>query len=341
VPFDGGSGEDYELVLGSNSFIPGFEEKMNGMQLGEERDIDLTFPADYQQKDLAGKDVVFKVKLKELKEKILPELDDEFAKDVSEFDTLEEYKNSIREKKLAEKETEANAAFENAVINKIVEGMEIELPEAMIEDSVDSQYRNLSTQISQYGMDVDTYFKMMNTDAAGFRASVRPQAETSLKQMLALEKIAELEGIEPTDEEIESSYKETAEQYGAEIDDIKDQFERTTVVRDLKLRAAVKLVTEAAVKEAPPAETAVKETGKKTKKEAGGEAEAAAEKPAEKTPAKRTRKPKAAESAAAAESAEAAPAGAEEVEKAAEKPAAKKPAARKTAKSKETKSGEA
>ena len=265
VAFEGGKGEDYELVLGSNTFIPGFEAKINGMTVGEERDLDLVFPKDYKE-DLAGKPVVFKVTLKEVKEKILPELDDEFAKDVSEFDTLKEYKDSIRDKLTVAKKDEAEKAFEDAVLNKLGETIEAEIPDAMIEDFIDNQMESFKRQLTSYGMELDMYLNMMGTNAEGFRSNMRPNALRQIKITLALEKIAETEKLEPTEEEIETYYTTMATKYGVEINVAKESVPVESVKHELNLNAASKLVTDNAIAEEPSAETAETEPAAKEKK---------------------------------------------------------------------------
>ena len=304
VPFEGGTGEDYELVLGSNTFIPGFEEKMNGMTVGEERELELVFPENYQE-DLAGKPVVFKVKLKGLKEKILPELDDEFAKDVSEFDTLEEYKNSIREDLLLAKTAEAESAFENALIDKLVETLECEIPASMIDEHVDNAMNNFATQLSQYGMELGQYIQMMNSTPEAFRETMRPNSEQQIKGMLALEKIAELEGIEVSDEEIEASYQEATVKYGVDMEMVKGSMPRETVANDIKMQKAVKIVMDNGLVAAPaPSEPKPKKAPAKkpaaSKKEELAESEAPA--PAKKAPAKKAPAKKADADDAAAKS---------------------------------------
>ena len=255
TPFEGGKGEDYELVLGSNSFIPGFEAKIQGMTAGEERDLDLEFPADYHQQELAGKPVIFKVTLKEVKEKLLPELDDEFAKDVSEFDTMEEYRNSIRENLKASKEKEAQKAFEDAVLTKLGDAVTAEIPEAMIEDFVDNQMESFRRQLSSYGMEMGMYLNMMGTNEQDFRKTMRPNATRQIKTTLALEKIAETENIEFSDEEIDKYYEDMAQKYNVTADVAKESVPKDAAVRDLKLQEASKRVVESAVAEEPPAET--------------------------------------------------------------------------------------
>lgn len=265
VAFEGGKGEDYELVLGSNSFIPGFEAKINGMTVGEERDLDLVFPQEYKE-DLAGKPVIFKVKLKEVKEKILPELDDEFAKDVSEFDTLQEYKDSIREKLTATKQTEAEKAFEDAVLNKLADSIECDVPDAMIEDFIDNQMENFKRQLTSYGMELDMYLNMMGTNVEGFRSNMLPNAIKQIKITLALEKIAEVEKFEPTEEEIEAYYGTMATKYGVEISVAKESVPTESIKREIMLNAASKLVTDNAIAEESTAETTEAEPVVKEKK---------------------------------------------------------------------------
>ena len=254
TPFEGGKGEDYEIVLGSNTFIPGFEAKLQGMSAGEERALDLEFPADYHQQELAGKAVVFKVTLKEVKEKLLPELDDEFAKDVSEFDTLEEYRNSIRENLRSSKAVEADKAFEDAVLTKLGEAVDSDIPSAMIEDFVDNQLESFRRQLASYGMEMGMYLNMMGTNEEGFRQSVRPTAVKQIKTTLALEKIAETESFEITDEEFSKYYEDMAKRYNVEPEVARESIPREAAERELKLNAASKLIVDNAVAMEPPAE---------------------------------------------------------------------------------------
>ena len=343
VAFEGGKGENYDLELGSNTFIPGFEEKINGMQVGEERDLDLVFPKEYKE-DLAGKPVVFKVKLNEIKEKILPELDDEFAKDVSEFDTLEEYKNSIRENLTAAKETESQKAFEDAVMSKLADTIEDEIPEAMVKEVIDNQLQNMRSQLSAYGMQIEQYLNMMGTNEDGFRETMRPSAQQQVKTTLALEKVAEIEKIEPSDEEVEKYFTELAERYNVDADVAKQSIPKETAVRELGIQAASKLVIESAIAK-PPSEEAAdeKEAAKKTKKEKTDKTEAeetGEEKPApKKTAAKKTAATKEKEETTtkAAEKKTKTTASKKEADEkapakktAAKKPATKKPAEKKT-----------
>ena len=270
VAFDGGTAENYELKIGSNSFIPGFEEKMQGMFTGEERDLELTFPADYHAAELAGKDVIFHVKVNEIKSQVLPEVDDEFVKDVSEFDTVAEYRESLKKDLTMNKEASAQTTFENNVMDKLVESVEGEIPDALIDQYIDNQINNMSASLSQYGMSFEQYLQMMGANVEGFRANMRPNAEKNAKSMLALEKIVEMEGIELTPEEIKEGYKELAESYGMELEDIKKQITEDMVSEDLKMRKANRMVMDAAVAEDPapeeetPAEEASEEAGEKT-----------------------------------------------------------------------------
>lgn len=251
-PFDGGKGENYELELGSNTFIPGFEEKVAGMKIGEERDIDLVFPEEYAE-ELAGKAVVFKVKLNEVKEKQLPDIDDEFAMDVSEFDTIAEYKADIRERLEKEKKSSVDDAFEAALMEKIIESMEVEVPDAMVEERMNFAMRNFTRQLSAYNMDPAQYLQMMGTTPEEFRESSRANSEKQVKVSLALEKIAELENIEISDDEIEEEYKKAAEELKKDVEELKKSIDKEALISDLKLRAASKLVIESAKAEKPKA----------------------------------------------------------------------------------------
>jgi len=243
--FDGGKGEGYELELGSNTFIPGFEEKLHGMVVGEERDIDLVFPDEYAE-NLAGKAVVFKVKLHEIKEKILPDLDDEFAKDVSEFDTLDEYKESIRESIAKVKQADADAVFENTLMEQIIDSIDGEIPDELIDEQLQNALNNFVNQTSNYGMDPSVYLQMMGETPDSFRDKMRVSSEKQVRGSLALEKIADLEGVVISEEELTDAYASLAERYGMEIDDIKDSMAEESVVQDAKITKAMKIVSESA-----------------------------------------------------------------------------------------------
>jgi trigger factor len=254
VAFDGGTAENYELKIGSNSFIPGFEEKMQGMMTGEERDLDLTFPAEYHAKELAGKDVVFHVKVNEIKSQVLPEADDEFVKDVSEFDTMAEYRDSLKAKILETKETNAQSEFENNVMDKLVESVQGDIPDALVDQYVDNQVQSMRNSLAQYGMELESYLKMMNATYEGFTASMRPNAEKNAKSMLALEKISALENFEITDDDLAAGYKDMAEKYGMEESTIREQVTDDMLREDLKIRRATRLVMDNAVADAPAKE---------------------------------------------------------------------------------------
>ena len=300
VAFDGGKGENYELELGSGQFIPGFEEKVEGMAEGEERDIDLVFPEQYQE-DLAGKPVVFKVKLNEVKEKILPELDDEFAKDVSEFDTLKEYKASIKENMQSARQKEVDETFEGILLDKVVETLEADVPDAMVEERLDASMQNMSRQMAQYGMQPEQYLQMMGMTPEMYRDRMRESSEKQVKLGLALAKIAELEGFEISEDELEEEYKDASERFGMEVDKIKESAPRDDIIEDLKIRKAIKCVVDNAKVEEfkESADKEEKPAKKAPAKKAADKKPAAKKDPAEKKPAakKETKKPAKKESA--------------------------------------------
>ena len=220
VPFDGGKGENFELKLGSGSFVPGFEEQVVGMSAGEEKDIDITFPEDYH-KELAGKAVVFHVKVNKVTVTNVPAKDDEFAKDVSEFDTLEELKADIREKAMADAEKKAQSAFEQACIDKAAEGTTVEMPKALVEAELDNQMERFGYQLQMSGYSMEAYAKMMGGDMNAMRNAFRPGAEKQAKINVTLAKIVEVEAIEISEEEIAAEYESLAKQYELELDKVK------------------------------------------------------------------------------------------------------------------------
>ncbi|MDR0813054.1 MAG: trigger factor [Oscillospiraceae bacterium] len=253
VPFDGGADEDYELTLGSNTFIPGFETKIQGMVIGEERDIDLTFPAEYHAEDLAGKDVVFHVAVKDIKSKILPDADDELAKDVSEFDTLDELKASIREKKAVEAKEKADSDFENNIIDKVVENMTADIPPAMVDAEVENRLNNERSNMQQYGIAFEQYLQMMGMTVEKLQEQMRPSAERLVKARLAMRKIAEVEAFEATAEDIEKYVAEVAEKYGIDADTVRDYYDDDDLKSDILMQKARDFLREASVAtEAPP-----------------------------------------------------------------------------------------
>jgi len=246
VRFDGGKAEGHDLVLGSGAFVPGFEDQIVGLKAGDEKDIDITFPENYHE-GLAGAAVVFKIKVNEVKESILPELDDEFAKDVSEFDTLDEYKASIRARQEKSKTEEAENKFKNKIMAKAVENMTVTVPAVMVDERVNQILSDYARNCAMQGMTVDQYFGMMGIDEKMFRNYIRPSAENDVKTELMLEKIVEVEGIEVTAEEIEEQYQKAAETYGMDVEEIKKAVLPEMFERDVKLNKASVLVTDAGV----------------------------------------------------------------------------------------------
>jgi len=253
VAFDGGKGENFDLKLGSGQFVPGFEEQIVGMSAGEEKDINITFPEDYAA-DLAGKPVVFHVKLNKVTVTNLPGLDDEFAKDVSEFETLEALKADIRAKALEAAEKQLQSAFENAAVEKAAENTTVEMPKALVESELDTQMERFSYQLQMSGYSMDQYAKMMGGDLTTMRNAFRPQAEKQAKISVTLEKIVEVEGLAVTDEEIEAEFETLAKQYELEVAKIKEMVPMNELTESLKVRKATKLIVDSAVAVAPKAE---------------------------------------------------------------------------------------
>ncbi len=220
-PFEGGHAENYSLVIGSGMFIPGFEEQVEGMKTGEEKDINVTFPEDYQAEELAGKDVVFKVKVNEIKRKKLSPLDDEFAKDVSEFDTLEELKTDIMNKLKEAKERQADSAVTREAVDKAVENAEVEIPEVMVEKRIDDMIANMDNRLRTQGVELEQYLKYTNTDLNELRTKMRDDAEAAVRQELVLDAVAKAEGLQVSDEEVDREINEMAPQFGKEPAELK------------------------------------------------------------------------------------------------------------------------
>ncbi len=258
VPFEGGKGEDYSLKIGSGTFIPGFEEQLVGLSAGDEKDLDVTFPEDYGAEDLAGKPVVFKVKVKEVKATNTPELDDEFAKDVSETaDTLAELRDELKKKLEEQKGEEVENAFKNAVMQKAIENMEVTIPDAMIEAQLDEIMQQYSMSMQQSGFSLEQYAQMMGTTVQGVRESQRASALSQVQNTLLLEKVAEAEAIEISEEEVEATYQEMADQYEMEVEKVKEYVPAEEIQRDKKFEKAMAMITDSAVAVAPkPAEAA-------------------------------------------------------------------------------------
>ena len=222
VPFDGGKGENYNLVLGSHSFIEGFEDQVIGMNVGEEKEINVTFPEEYFSKNLAGKPAIFKVKLNELKKKELPELDDEFAKDVSEYDTLKELKQSIKEKLEKQFKDREKYEKEDAAVRELVNELEVDIPSGMIEMEVENMMRDMEQRMSYQGLKMEQYLKMMNKTEEQFKKEYEPQALDAIKSRLAIEVVIKSEKIEATDEEINAKIEEMASNYGKEPKELQE-----------------------------------------------------------------------------------------------------------------------
>ena len=253
VPFKGGKGDNFDLKLGSGSFVPGFEEQVVGMSAGEEKDINITFPEDYHA-ELAGKAVVFHVKCNKVTATNVPELDDEFAKDVSEFETLEELKADIRVKALENAQKQIDNAFEQAAVEKAAENTTVDMPKGLIESELDNQMERFAYQLQMSGYSVEQYAKMMGGDMTTMRNAFRPAAEKQAKVNVTLEKIIEVEGITVSDEEVEAEYAAMAEQYSLEVDKIKGMVASEEIQTSLKTRKAVKVIVDSAVAVAPKAE---------------------------------------------------------------------------------------
>ncbi len=246
VPFDGGKGEKFDLKLGSGSFVPGFEEQIVGMNIGEEKDIDITFPEDYHA-ELAGKPVVFHVKLNKLTVTVTPVQDDEFAKDVSEFDTLEELKSDIRAKALEQAQKQADKAFEQACVEKAADNATLDMPKALVDAELDSQMERFAYQLQMSGYSIEQYAQMMGGDLNTMRNAFRPAAEKQAKINVTLAKIIETEGLTVSAEEIDAEYQDLAKEYSLELDKVKGMVPEAEIKASLETRKAVKLITESAV----------------------------------------------------------------------------------------------
>ena len=279
VAFDGGKGENFDLEIGSGSFVPGFEDQLIGMKAGEEKDIDITFPENYTP-ELAGKPVVFHVKVNEVKEKQVPAIDDEFAKDVSEFDTLKDLKADIKKKLTAERTESAQRAFEDVLMAKVAEGIEADIPEEMVELQAERMMEQFKQQLASQGIPFDQYLKMTNTAEADFRKQAQGPAADQVKMDLAVEAIIKAEGLEASDEDVESEMKSVAEKYGMDLDTVKKYLRPEDVKEQVIREKVVKLVADSAVAVAPAEEKA----------ELEAEGEGVEKKAAKKAPAKKPAK---------------------------------------------------
>lgn len=289
--FEGGKAEKYSLKLGSNSFIPGFEEALVGVKAGDDKDVEVTFPKEYT-KELAGKAATFKCKVHEVKQTTLPELDDEFAKDVSEFETLAALKKDIKARFTKAREEEADRAFENEAVETAAKNMTCEIPACMIEEQLDKHMEQFAYQLQMQGMKIEDYAKMVGGDLNGMRATMRPMAETTVRSNILLSEIVTAENITVSDEEVEEELKNIAEQYQMELEKVKEAVNVEAVKADLASKKAVKLIVDNAVVTEKKAEkkTAAKKTAaKKTEGTEEAEKKPAAKKPAaKKTAAKKT-----------------------------------------------------
>ena len=251
VPFEGGKAEHHELTLGSRAFIPGFEDQLIGCKAGDEKDVVVTFPEEYHAKELAGKEATFKCKVHKVEETILPEIDDEFAKDVSDTcETLDDLKKEITERLKAERQEAADNAFEEKVLDAVIDGMKADIPAAMIDAQVDTIVQDFGYRLQMQGMGLEQYLKMTGTEMGAFRAMFQSQAERQVKTRLALQKVVELEGITVSDKELEEEYAKMAEQYKMEVEKLKEfmgENEKKQMKEDLAVQEAVTFLVENAV----------------------------------------------------------------------------------------------
>ncbi|HOH87034.1 trigger factor, partial [Ruminococcus sp.] len=245
--FEGGKGEDHPLRLGSGQFIPGFEDQIVGHNVGDEFDVNVTFPEDYQMTDYAGKEATFKCKLKSISYEELPEINDDLVKDATEFDTVAEYKDDIKTKLEEAAVSQADAAFENAVMNALIDKVDSPIPNCMYEQRIDALMRSFEQQLAQQGMDLKLYFQYTGMDMDSFRETYRDRAVSEVKLRLALEKIAELENLEATEEEINNGLSEIAAANNIDVDTVKRFIPLDEYTTDLKVQKAVELVKENAV----------------------------------------------------------------------------------------------
>lgn len=246
VPFDGGKSDSFDLEIGSGQFVPGFEDQVAGMSISEEKDINITFPEDYHA-DLAGKAVVFHVKVNAIKVKEIPVLDDEFAKDVSEFDTLEELKKDVREKMLAEREEGAKRAFEDAAMAKVAAGIQADIPDAMIEEQARRFVDNFRMQLQSQGVPYEQYMKMTGMEEEKLMADAKAPAEGQVRMDLAIAAIVKAEGLEASDEDVEAEYSKMAGQYGMDVENVKKYLNDDVIKEQIVRAKAVELVAAAAV----------------------------------------------------------------------------------------------
>jgi trigger factor len=264
TPFDGGKAENYDLTVGSGSFIPGFEEQLVGMNAGEEKDVTVTFPEDYHAKDLAGKEAVFHCRVNSIREKKLPELNDEFADEVSEFDTLDEYKADIKKNIEVKREEDAKTRRENEAVDAVIKNATIEIPEAMMRTQEEELADQMAQNLRYQGMNLQDYLKYTNMSEEQFITSMQPQADRTIRTRLTLEAVVKAENIEVSDEEFDEELQKIADQYKAPLDEIKKYYEsdeaKKSLTEDIAVQKAVTFVAENAVEVEKPAEKAKDET---------------------------------------------------------------------------------
>ena len=247
VAFEGGKGEDYPLKLGSGNFIPGFEEQVSGHKIGEAFDVNVTFPTEYHAAELAGKEAVFKTVIHKIKHVELPALDDDFAKDVSEFDTMDEYRADVKAKIAKRHEDEADHKFEDAIMDALIEKLEADIPEQMYVAETENFVRDYDNRLRMQGLDLKTYFQYTGMNLDSLREQLRPQAEKQVKLRLALEKIAELEKLEATEEDINAEVQRIADAYQMEADKVREAVPMDSIAEDMKVKKAMDLVKEKAI----------------------------------------------------------------------------------------------
>ena len=265
VPFEGGKAEHHELTLGSGAFIPGFEDQLIGCKAGDEQDVVVTFPEEYHAKELAGKEATFKCKVHKVEETILPEIDDEFAKDVSDTcETLDDLKKEITERLKAERQEAADNAFEEKVLDAVIDGMKADIPAAMIDAQVDTIVQDFGYRLQMQGMGLEQYLKMTGTEMGAFRAMFQSQAERQVKTRLALQKVVELEGITVSDTELEEEYAKMAEQYKMEVEKVKAIVSKEALEGDLKISNALEFIKKNAKVKKAAKKKAAEETTEET-----------------------------------------------------------------------------
>ena len=265
VAFEGGKAEHHELTLGSGAFIPGFEDQLIGCKAGDEKDVVVTFPEEYHAKELAGKEATFKCKVHKVEETILPEIDDEFAKDVSDTcETLDDLKKEITERLKAERQEAADNAFEEKVLDAVIDGMKADIPAAMIASQVDTIVQDFGYRLQMQGMGLEQYLKMTGTEMGAFRAMFKDQAERQVKTRLALQKVVELEGITVSDTELEEEYAKMAEQYKMEVEKVKAIVSKEALEGDLKISNALEFIKKNAKVKKAAKKKAAEETTEET-----------------------------------------------------------------------------